>query len=47
LGLDSLEVLQINVARMNPFGVRVQDGKHARRVMRSIHTLADFVQPVA
>ena len=47
LELDSLEVLQINVALMNRFGVLVQDSKHARRVMRSINTLADFVQPGA
>ena len=47
LGLDSLEVLQVNVALMNRYGVLVQDSKHARRVMRSINSLADFVQPGA
>jgi acyl carrier protein len=47
LGLDSLDVLQVNVALMNRYGVLVQDSKHARRVMRSINSLADFVQPGA
>ena len=45
VGLDSLDVLQINVAIMNEFNVRIEDSKHARRVMKSINTLADFIQP--
>ena len=45
LELDSLDVLQINVALQQRFGVRIDDGKHARRVMKSINTLADFVSP--
>lgn len=45
LGLDSLDVLQVNVAIGQRFGVRIDDSKHARRVMRSINTLADFLQP--
>jgi acyl carrier protein len=45
LGLDSLDVLQINSAIFQRYGVRIQDGKHARRVMKSINTLADFVSP--
>ena len=44
LGLDSLDVLQVNVAIMNRYGVRIDDSKHARRVMKSINTLADFVR---
>lgn len=47
LGLDSLEVLQINVALRNHFGVRIDDGKHARRVMKSIAVLADFMRAAA
>jgi len=43
LGLDSLDVLQINVALQQRYGVRIEDGKHARRVMTSIDALADFV----
>lgn len=45
LGLDSLDVLQINVALQQRYGVRIEDGKHARRVMKSINALADFVSP--
>jgi acyl carrier protein len=45
LELDSLDVLQINVALQQRFGVRIDDGKHARRVMKSINALADFVAP--
>jgi len=45
LGLDSLDVLQINTALLQRFGVRIEDGKHARRVMKSINALADFVEP--
>ena len=45
VGLDSLDVLQINVAIMNEFNVRIEDSKHARRVMKNINKLADFIQP--
>lgn len=45
LELDSLDVLQINVALQQRYGVRIDDGKHARRVMTSINALADFVSP--
>ncbi len=45
LALDSLDVLQINVALQQRYGVRIGDGKHARRVMQSINALADFVSP--
>lgn len=44
LGLDSLDVLQINVAIQHRFGVRIEDGKQARRVMASIRDLARFIQ---
>lgn len=43
--LDSLDILQVNVAIMNHFGVRIDDSKHARRVMKNINTLADYIQP--
>jgi acyl carrier protein len=44
LGLDSLDSLQAAVAISKRFGVRIQDSKHARRVMRSVTTLAEFVR---
>jgi acyl carrier protein len=45
LGLDSLDVLQVNVAIGQRYGQRIDDSKHARRVMKSINTLADFLRP--
>ena len=45
LGLDSLDVLQANVAIGQKYGVRIDDSKHARRGMKSINTLADFLRP--
>lgn len=45
LALDSLDVLQVNVAIGQKYGVRIDDSKHARRVMKSINTLADFLRP--
>jgi acyl carrier protein len=45
LELDSLDVLQINVALQQRYGVRIDDSKHARRVMSTINALADFVAP--
>jgi acyl carrier protein len=47
LGLDSLDVLQVNVAIAQRYGTRIDDTKHARRVMKSINTLADFLRPAA
>ena len=44
LGLDSLDVLQVNVALTQQYGVRIQDSKQARRVMKSVNTLADFIR---
>ncbi len=44
LGLDSLDVLQVNVAIQTRYGVRIEDGKHARRVMKSINHLAEFIR---
>jgi acyl carrier protein len=42
--LDSLDALQVAVAIGKRFGVRIQDSKHARRVMRSVNTLAQFIR---
>lgn len=47
LHLDSLDVLQINVALAKKYHVRIADVKHAMRVMQSISTLAEFVQSSA
>lgn len=45
LALDSLDVLQVNVALTRQYDVRIQDSKQARRVMKSINALADFIRP--
>jgi len=45
LGLDSLDVLQLNVAIGQQYDARIEDSKHARRVMKSVNTLADFLRP--
>ena len=42
--LDSLDALQAAVAISKRFGVRIPDSKHARRVMRSVTTLAEFIR---
>lgn len=44
LALDSLDALQAAVAVSKRFGIRIQDGKHARRVMRTVTTLAAFIR---
>ncbi len=41
--LDSLDALQAAVAVSKAFGVRIRDSKHARQVMRSVDTLAEFI----
>jgi len=45
IGLDSLDVLQVNVALQQRYQVRIDDTKHARRVMKSINSLADYIRP--
>lgn len=43
--LDSLDGLQVSMALQKEFSVRIADPKEMRRVMTSINTLADFLQP--
>jgi acyl carrier protein len=45
LQLDSIDGLQISMALQNQFGVRITDPKQLVRIMRSINTLADHLQP--
>ena len=44
LDLDSLDSLQAAVAISKRFGVRIRDSKDARRVMRSVTSLAEFIR---
>lgn len=45
LGLDSIDALQISIAIQNRFNLIVTDSKQMRKVMRSMNTFADFIQP--
>ena len=45
LGLDSIDALQISIAIQNRFNLAITDSKQMRKVMRSMNTFADFIQP--
>jgi acyl carrier protein len=45
LTLDSIDMLQISIAIQNTFGVVIRDSKEMRRVMSSINSFADHLQP--
>lgn len=45
LQLDSIDGLQISMALQTQFGARIADPKELVRIMRSINTLADHLQP--
>ena len=45
LGLDSIDGFQMAIAIQNTYGIKITDGKEMRRVMTSINTFADFLQP--
>jgi acyl carrier protein len=45
LALDSIDALQISIAIQNAYGIAIRDSKEMRRVMQSINTFADFLQP--
>jgi acyl carrier protein len=45
LALDSIDALQISIAIQNTYGIAIRDSKEMRRVMLSINTFADFLQP--
>lgn len=44
-GLDSIDALQISMALKNKYGVSVTDSKEMRRIMVSLNTFADYLQP--
>ena len=45
LALDSIDAFQIAIAIQTHYGVKITDSKEMRRVLRSINTFADFLQP--
>ena len=44
-GLDSIDALQISMALKNKYGVTITDSKDMRRIMVSLNTFADYLQP--
>jgi acyl carrier protein len=45
LALDSIDAFQLAIAVQTTYGVKITDSKEMRRVLRSINTFADFLQP--
>ena len=45
LELDSLDALQISMGLQTQFKVRLGDSKEFRRIVTTINSLADYVQP--
>ncbi|KAB7624172.1 phosphopantetheine-binding protein [Alkalilimnicola sp. S0819] len=45
LELDSLDGLQISMAVQKEYGYRISDPKEMRRILASVNSLADFLQP--
>jgi acyl carrier protein len=44
LGLDSIDALEIVLELQRAFGVVVNDEQIGQRVLRSVHTIADFIE---
>ncbi|MFV0562242.1 phosphopantetheine-binding protein [Malaciobacter mytili] len=45
LELDSMDALQISMALHKKYGIDANDSKKLRKIMVSINTLADHIQP--
>ncbi len=45
LELDSMDALQISMALHKKYGINTNDSKVLRKIMTSINTLADYIQP--
>ena len=45
LELDSLDALQISMGLQTQFKIRLGDSKEFRRIVTTINSLADYVQP--
>jgi len=44
LGLDSIDALEIVMALQEKYGVRIDDKNQSRFILRSIATIADFIE---
>ncbi|MBN2079030.1 MAG: acyl carrier protein [Spirochaetes bacterium] len=45
IGLDSVDALQVSIAVQNKYGAVITDSKVLRRVMKTVNTFADYIQP--
>lgn len=45
LELDSMDALQISMALQKKYDIEANDSKKLRKIMVSINTLADYIQP--
>jgi len=45
LELDSMDALQISMALQKEYNIEANDSKKLRKIMVSINTLADYIQP--
>ncbi len=45
LQLDSIDAFQISIAIQNFFGITITDSKVMRKIMTSINSFADYLQP--
>ena len=45
LALDSIDAFQIAIAIQTHYGIKITDSKEMKRVLRSINTFADYLQP--
>jgi acyl carrier protein len=45
LALDSIDGFQLAVAIQNTYGIKITDSKELQKILRSINTFADFLQP--
>ena len=43
LTIDSIDVLEVVVAIQKNFGVKIQDQNHARLIVNTVNTIAEFV----
>jgi acyl carrier protein len=43
LGLDSIDALELIVLMEKKYGIKLQDAKKGKEILRSVRTMADFI----
>jgi len=43
LGLDSIDAIELILLLDNEYGIKVEDPKERRNILRSVNTMADFI----